>query len=112
VAVQVVGVASGGVGLPDLDQAVADRAAVAVEYATRDDDPLPQRLARVLAGQVVVQLPYQATPVGGASGIREGPREDDERLLRRPETRRHVVRVQVGRLPAILLAQVCGFASP
>ncbi len=49
-------VAAGGVGLPDLDQRVGDRAAVAVEHPAADDDPLPLRLAGVLAGQVVVEL--------------------------------------------------------
>lgn len=55
------------------------------------------------------QVPYGAAPVGWACGIREGPGEDDERLLWRPETRRHVVRVQVGRLPIILRPQTGGF---
>src|ERR687896_1529129 len=58
VAIQVVGVAPGGVGLPDLYQAAPNRAAVAVQHSPRDDDPLPQRLARVLAGQVVIPLPH------------------------------------------------------
>src|ERR671917_2044961 len=102
------GVAPGSVGLPDLYKAVADRAAVTVYHSSRDDDPLPQWFALVLAGQVVIQVPYEAAPVGGAGGIREGPREDDERLLWRPETSRQVVRVQVGQLPIILRAQTGG----
>jgi hypothetical protein len=63
VAIQVVGVAPGGVGLPDLDQTVANR--VAVEHSPRDDDPLPQRLIRMLAGQVVIQLSNRVAPEGG-----------------------------------------------
>ena len=59
--VELVNVASRGVGLPDLDQAVPDRPAVAVEHA-RDDDALPQRLALVLAGQVVVELSVGPRP--------------------------------------------------
>jgi hypothetical protein len=65
VAIQVVGVAPGGVGLPDLDQTVANRVAVAVEHSPRDDDPLPQRLIRMLAGQVVIQLSNRVAPEGG-----------------------------------------------
>jgi hypothetical protein len=62
VAIQVVGVAPGGVGLPDLDQTVANRVAV---HSPRDDDPLPQRLIRMLAGQVVIQLSNRVAPEGG-----------------------------------------------
>ena len=53
--VDLVAVAAGGVGLPDLDQRPRDGAAVAVEEPAGDHDPLAQRLAGVLAGQVVVQ---------------------------------------------------------
>ena len=108
VPVELVGVAARGVGLPDLDQAVPDRPPVAVRDAARDDDPLPQGLALVLAGQVVVQLPDRPAPVSRSGGIREGPWEDDQRLSGRPEARRDVVRVQVWRLPASP-AQTCGF---
>ena len=55
--VALVAVAPGGVGLPDLDQRVAERLPVAVEDAARDDDPLAERLALVLAREVVVELP-------------------------------------------------------
>src|SRR5687767_6623975 len=90
-----VGVASCGVGLPDLDEAVTYRASVATEDAARNDDPLPQRLAGMLAGQVVVKLPYSAASVCRSRGVRERLGEDDERLLRRPEPRRHVVGIEV-----------------
>ena len=96
--VVLVDVAAGGVGLPDLYQAVSDGTAVAIRDASRDDDALAQRLAFVLAGQIVVQLPYRAASVGGARGIGEGPGEYYQGLLRRPEARRHVVRIQVWRL--------------
>jgi hypothetical protein len=55
--VAVVAVAAAGIGLPDLDQGAGDRAASAVQDPPLDDDPLPQRLAGVLDGQVVVGLP-------------------------------------------------------
>ena len=48
------GVAPGRVGLPDLDQLAGDGTAVAVEDPSGHDDPLAERLARVLAGQVGV----------------------------------------------------------
>src|ERR687897_149347 len=49
----------------------------------------------MLAGQIVVQVPYSTAPVCRTRGIRERPGEDDERLLRRPEPRRHVVGIEV-----------------
>ena len=52
VLVALVDVAAGGVGLPDLDELVAHRPAVAVEHATGHDHPLAHRLAGVLDGQV------------------------------------------------------------
>jgi hypothetical protein len=45
VLVDLVHVAPGGIGLPDLDQRVAQRPAGLVEDAPRDDDALAQRLA-------------------------------------------------------------------
>ena len=47
--VDVVDVAAGRVGLPDLDQRVRHRPAVLVEHAAGDDDPLAERLAGVPA---------------------------------------------------------------
>jgi hypothetical protein len=47
-------VAPGGVGLPDLHQGVRDRPAVLVQHAAADDDPLSDRLAVVLARQIMV----------------------------------------------------------
>ena len=107
--VQMVGVASCGVGLPDLDEAVTYRTSVAIEDAACNDDPLPYRLAGMLAGQIVVKLLYSAASVCRTRGVRERPGENDERLLRRPQPRRHVVRVQVGWLPLILRSHTGGF---
>jgi hypothetical protein len=47
-----VAVASGGVGLPDLDQRIADGARILVEHATGHDHALAKRLGRVSCGQV------------------------------------------------------------
>src|SRR5918997_4945226 len=63
VLVQMVGVASCGVGLPDLDQAAPYRASVAIEDASRNDDPLTQRLAGMLAGPIVVKPPHSRAPL-------------------------------------------------
>src|SRR3954469_22088118 len=49
-------VAPGGVGLPDLDEGVAQRPAGGVEDAPRDRDALADRVAGLLAGEVVVAL--------------------------------------------------------
>src|SRR5215208_4124306 len=66
----------------------------------------------MLAGQIVVKLPYSAAPVCRTSGVRECPRENDERLLRRPEPRRHVLRIEIRWLDALVLAPVpSGFFS-
>src|SRR5688572_30139298 len=63
VAVPVMGGAPGGIALPDLYQAVADRPPAAFQRLSRDGDSLPQRFGCVLEGQVVVQLPYRVAPV-------------------------------------------------
>ena len=49
-----VDVAPARVGLPDFDERVRNRPAVLVEHAPVHDDPLAERLARMLSGQVVV----------------------------------------------------------
>jgi hypothetical protein len=99
-----VNVAPGGVGLPNLDEAVSHRTAVTVEHAAVHDDALSERFVLVLAGQVAVQLPYRLAPVGGTCGVRERLWQDDQGLLGCPEARRHIVRIQVRRLPVILRA--------
>src|SRR5918992_1216635 len=52
--VVLVRVAAGRVRLPHLHEGVGYRPAVAVEHPAEHDDPLPDRLARVLGGEVVV----------------------------------------------------------
>src|SRR5215210_1720031 len=106
------GVASCRVGLPDLDQAVAHRASVAIEDAARNDNPLPQRLAGMLAGQVVVRFTYRAASECWSCRIREGLWKDDQGSLRRPEARRHVIRVEIRGLDAAILAPGAYFSRP
>src|SRR5215207_958802 len=66
----------------------------------------------MLAGQIVVQVPYSTAPVCRTRGVRERPGEDEERFLRRSEPRRHVVRIEVRGLDAVVLTPVpSGFFS-
>src|SRR5215210_8083543 len=106
------GVAPGGVCLTDLDQAVPNGTSVAIEDPPRDDAPLPQRLTGMLAGQIVVQLTYRAASECWFRGIREGPGKDDQGSLRRPEARRHVIRVEIRGLDAAILAPGAYFSRP
>ena len=97
-AVDVVAVASGGVRLPDLDERIADRPAVLVEHASRDDDALAERLAAGLPGEIVVEL---ADAVRSEHRRRQrvqllGQRQQGP--LRRPQPRRAVVGMEVGRI--------------
>src|SRR5205823_3107042 len=64
VVVRGVDVAPRRVRLPDLDERVADRAAVRVGDAAAEDDPLAKGLAGVLAGEVGVFGGYGQTPKG------------------------------------------------
>src|SRR6202035_1467205 len=54
--VVLVKVAAGRIGLPDLHGSVPQRAPIAVEHPSADDDPLADWFAGVLARQIMVQL--------------------------------------------------------
>ena len=98
VLVAVVEVAAGGVRLPDLDQRRADRPAVAVGDPAGDDDPLAERLALVLAGEVVVELADGVVAVDRPGQLRQRPREQQQRLPRRARDGRAVVGIEVRRV--------------
>ena len=98
--VDLVAVAAGGVGLPDLDQRPRDGAAVAVEQPAGDHDPLAQRLAGVLAGQVVVVLGDPAVAQQRAGDLGQGVGERDQRPVGGAQPGGQVRRVQVRRLVA------------
>ena len=66
-----VDVASGGVRLPDLDQRIRHRPAVLVEHAARHDDPLAERLAGMLAGEVAIVLAHALMAVDRAGELRQ-----------------------------------------
>ena len=52
-------VAPGRVGLPDLDQRLGHRPAVLVQHPACDDDALAERLAGMLAREVVSSGPMR-----------------------------------------------------
>ena len=91
-------VAAGGVGLPHLDQRVGDGAAVAVDDPAVDDDALTERLAGVLAGEVVIRLPHPLGAEQGAGDLGEVLGEHHQRPVRRPPLRASVVRPVVRRV--------------
>ena len=51
-------IASGSIGLPDLDQHARGRPPIQVQHSAGDEDPLPERLARVLPSEVAVVRAY------------------------------------------------------
>ena len=63
--VAVMAVATGGVRLPDLDEAVADRPAVGVQHPPGDDDPLAERLAAVWTVRSMSVRPTRPGPSSG-----------------------------------------------
>src|SRR5262249_55482408 len=78
--VDLVPVAAGGIALPNLDQAVGHGTAALVEHAPRHDDALPLRLAGMLAGEVRLLRSDVGMAVEGAGDLRQGLRNDDQRL--------------------------------
>src|SRR5215469_548677 len=92
VVVDPVRVASGRVGLPDLYESVGNSPAVGVEHATRDDDPLAERLTRVAGCQVGVG---RGDPLGAeqrAGDLSEALWEGNKWLLRCAQGRRLIRR--------------------
>src|SRR5680860_1129689 len=75
-----VAVASGRVGLPDLDERVGYGSAVGLEHLTGHDDPLAGGLGGVLAGQVVVELADPPLPEHGAGDLGQPVRQRHQRL--------------------------------
>src|SRR5438309_12084526 len=91
-------VAPGRVRLPDFDQGVRHRLAVLVEHAPAHDNALADRLAPVLAGEIVVGRFDVAVAEDRAGQLGQGLRRHDERLRRASLLRRGVRRVVVFRL--------------
>src|SRR6185369_7239991 len=99
-------VASGGIRLPDLDERMRGGFSVLVEHASADDDALADRLALVLARQVVIARLEVVVAEDRAGQLRERLRRDDERLSRVPLCGRRVrlivvIGLRTGVRPAI-----------
>ena len=75
-------VASGGIALPDFDQRVGHGAAVVVEHLSGDGDALADRLAFVLAREVVVRFADIVVAEDRPGHLRKRVRQDDQRLSR------------------------------
>src|SRR5690606_38382475 len=86
IGVLLVAIASTGIGLPELDQRVRNRAAVFVQNAPIDDDTRADgaftRLG-VIDGQVVVQLAQHGMAEGWAGHFRKRIGKGNRRALRR-----------------------------
>src|SRR5437899_1610940 len=96
VLVILVKVAAGRIGLPHLNHCARYRSAIAVEYPTRDNDALADRLARGLAGQVVVQL-RNRPGVERRRKIVKPVRKLNQWLRGSAKARADVVRIQIRR---------------
>src|SRR3989475_1167826 len=98
VLVSAVRIASGRVRLPDFDQGVRHRLAVLVEHAPAHDNALADRLAAVLAGEIIVGRLDVAVAEDRAGQLGQRLRRHDERLRGASLLRRGVRRVVVLRL--------------
>ena len=89
-----VGVAPGGVGLPELDQGVRHRPAVAVEHPPGNDDPLPDRLGSTVRGEVGIAREQSLGAEHRPGQLAEAVREQDEGPGRHAQDGRGVGRCQ------------------
>ena len=109
--VHAVVVAPGRVRLPDFNEQPLERPAVFVQYATAHHDTLAQRLALVLAREVVVVGVDVGIAEDRCGELRKRMRQHDERLGRRALDRRSVGRKEVVGLRAAVRASVAHSAS-
>ncbi|MCY1424150.1 hypothetical protein D9M71_398870 [compost metagenome] len=105
------GVATGGVGLPDLHQNPRHRQTVFIQHTAVDDDALTLRLPLVLGGQVVILLVDALGADGRTGDFRQRMRQEHQRLGRRAQVGGLIGRVQVLRLGAFLRATVTRLVS-
>ena len=102
--VDLVAIAAGRIRLPDLDQSRRNRLSCRVDDPARDDDPLSQRLALVLAGEVVVELADRVVAKDRPGQLGGRVRQQEQRAFRPAELRRAIVRVEVGRVRSLAVA--------
>lgn len=56
-------ISPGGVSLPDFDQGVRNGASIFIEHTAGDEDALTQRIARVLASEIVIRFADRIVPI-------------------------------------------------
>ena len=96
------------IGLPNLNQSSGNRAPFFISYSPADDYAFTEGLTAVLARQVVVVLSDVAMAEYGASELRQGVRQQDQRLFWITFARRNIRRVEVIRLRSGWSALVTG----
>jgi hypothetical protein len=74
------GIAAGGIGLPEFDQGVGDGTAIAIEQAAGDDDALTEGLTGMLGGQVAVPRLDGTMAEERTGELGEGVGQQDEGL--------------------------------
>jgi len=74
--------------------------------AAGDDDPLAERLARVLAREIGVELLHGALAERRAGRLGHGVGNDQQRAPRRPALRRAVVGIEVRRVGPLLVGDL------
>src|SRR5215469_6733419 len=92
-----VAIAAARVGLPDFYQCVGDRPPILVEHPSVHDDALADRLARMLAGEIVIAGTNALASVERTGELGEGMRYEDQLLPRRALHSALVVRIEGGR---------------
>ncbi len=86
------------VRLPDLDERVPHRPAVALEHAAVHDDPLALRLVRMLAREIVIELADPSLAQQRPRRLRQRSRQRHERAGGRAQDGGPVRGVEVGRI--------------
>src|SRR5215469_8570066 len=92
-----VAVTTARIGLPDFHERVGDRPPILVEHAPVHDDTLADRLARMLAGEIVVAGTKAVVTVERTGELGRGVRDQDRLVLWRAFHRALVVGVERGR---------------
>ena len=65
--------------LPNLDERVWDRASVAVENTSADNDAFTERLTRMLNGQIVIFFSDLFMSIDWTRNLRQGVRQHNQR---------------------------------
>jgi hypothetical protein len=91
-------IAPGSVGLPNLDERVADWLSVAVEDTPGDYDPLAKRLSSMLAREVGILSPYWNAPEHRPGSVVEPlVGQPDGLVFGSAQLSRAILRIEIGR---------------